>query len=174
MVFIYDLFLNLPSLWTTLFSFVCAFCPLFIVHIVFEFFFQYCLTRKFECFYEGGVNWVRSLLLVLKENTGIWFIQTFNFGICTYSRVLSTLRIHSTLRYDYNSTQSKHMSLTMFSSCKSTKNPNKIRKNYFNKENIIFYQANYLWFTKYFFQPFCKNLYYLIHVHIQIHTYFVL
>lgn len=158
------------------FIFLCL-CILSIVYSAYCFwiiFFQYCSTRKLECLYEGGVNWVRSLLLVLKENTGIWFIQTFNFGICTYSRVLSTLRIHSTLRYDYNSTQSKHMSLTMFSSCKSTKNPNKIRKNYFNKENIIFYQANYLWFTKYFFQPFCKNLYYLIHVHIQIHTYFVL
>lgn len=160
------------------FIFLCL-CILSIVYSAYcfwIFFFQYCSTRKLECLYEGGVNWVRSLLLVLKENTGIWFIQTFNFGICTYSRVLSTLRIHSTLRYDYNSTQSKlkHMSLTMFSSCKSTKNPNKIRKNYFNKENIIFYQANYLWFTKYFFQPFCKNLYYLIHVHIQIHTYFVL
>lgn len=159
------------------FIFLCL-CILSIVYSAYcfwIFFSQYCSTRKLECLYEGGVNWVRSLLLVLKENTGIWFIQTFNFGICTYSRVLSTLRIHSTLRYDYNSTQSKHMSLTMFSSCKSTKNPNKIRKNYFNKENIIFYQANYLWFTKYFFQPFCKNLYYLIiHVHIQIHTYFVL
>lgn len=135
------------------FIFLCL-CILSIVYSAycfFNFFFQYCLTRKLECLYEGGVNWVRSLLLVLKENTGIWFIQTFNFGTCTYSRVLSTLRIHSTLRYDYNSTQSKHMSLTMFSSCKSTKNPNKIRKNYFNKENIIFYQANYLWFTKYFF-----------------------
>lgn len=157
------------------FIFLCL-CILSIVYSAYCFwiFFSILLNKEIWMFLWGRVNWVRSLLLVLKENTGIWFIQTFNFGTCTYSRVLSTLRIHSTLRYDYNSTQSKHMSLTLFSSCKSTKNPNKIRKKYFNKENIIFYQANYLWFTKYFFQPFCKNLYYLIHVHIQIHTYFVL
>lgn len=76
--FIYDfLFLNLPSLWTVLFSFVCAFWPLFIVHILnFSFHYYQYFTRKLGCVLGGGVNWDRSLLLVLEENIGIWFIHT--------------------------------------------------------------------------------------------------
>lgn len=76
-IYLWFLFLNLPSLWSVLFSFVCAFWPLFIMHILnFSFHYYRYFTRKLGCVLGGGVNWDRSLLLVLEENIGIWFIHT--------------------------------------------------------------------------------------------------
>lgn len=160
-IYLWFLFLILPSLWTVLFSFVCAFWPLFIVHILnFSFHYYRYFTRKLGCVLGGGVNWDRSLLLVLEENIGIWFIHTntlFNYGICTYSRVLSTLRIHSTLRYDYNSTNqapAPHQDFIMQSTKKPKQNKKKLlrwKKNTFLSSRLFMIILFYKYFTALFF-----------------------
>lgn len=144
------------------FIFLCL-CILTIVYSAyFEFFFSLLpvLYKETWMCFRGGVNWDRSLLLVLEENIGIWFIHTntlFNYGICTYSRVLSTLRIHSTLRYDYNSTNqapAPHQDFIMQSTKKPKQNKKKLlrwKKNTFLSSRLFMIILFYKYFTALFF-----------------------
>lgn len=94
--------------------------------------------------------------------------------ICTYSRVLSTLRIHSTLRYDCNSTlqaPAPHKDFIM----QSTKNLNKIRKNYFDERKNRFLSSRLSMMyslINILFSLFFKRKW-LILIHVHLHKYIV-
>lgn len=75
---LFMIFVSYFTLPLNCFIFLCL-CILTIVYSAyFEFFFSLLpvLYKETWMCFRGGVNWDRSLLLVLEENIGIWFIHT--------------------------------------------------------------------------------------------------